>query len=181
MRYHGTKACWIMGRNTFEQQFSHNQPFSILAGKESPPVVKIVLSTSWSTIPSRFDNVSDVKLARNWTQVIDLVNSLCGQIEEAWNIGGPLVYTEQIKDIMENRKRYENSRLYVTKISASFPCDLFFPRIDFKSMCELPHENGNEIMEESEIQFTYHVFELQHVKLTSEETSTSSRFLHDLN
>lgn len=176
-----SKACWIMGRNTFEQQFGHNQSYSILAGNDSPPLIKIVLTTSWKSVPDRFNNVSDVKLAQNWKEVKELVGSLVGQIEEVWNIGGPMIYREHIQDIIENREQYIKSRLYLTKISALFPCDLFFPKIDFKSMNELPHEDGNEINEESDLKFTYHVFELQHVKFIPNADSESSSFLRELN
>lgn len=91
----------IMGAKTYESIINMN-------GKPLPKRNNIVLSKRLTS--SEFDNVS----------FYDNYHDVLNKFEDAWVIGGGEVYKVMLPHA---------SKLYITKISGDFNCDIFFPEI----------------------------------------------------
>ena len=90
-------------------------------------------------------------------------------VSDAWNIGGPGLYQEQLEYLEKQPNDVEKFRVYMTKIYKTFPCDVFYPiqtwnRLKYKfqelKLCDgIPHL-GQIINDNDDVQISFDVYEL---------------------
>ncbi|MBU1036564.1 dihydrofolate reductase [Patescibacteria group bacterium] len=125
----------IMGRKTWESLPQSRQPL--------PQRLNIVLSkqTDLSLPPN-------VLLYSSLNRALIALEERKKEIKEIFIIGGGKLYAETIY-------HPQCSKIYITQILQTFPCDTFFPEIpkNFKKIEE------SEIQEENKIKFRFIVYE----------------------
>ena len=92
--------------------------------------------------------MNDVFVCQSWSDVKLKVNELENQISEAWNIGGPQLYEEQLKT------QDKEMTIYLTQLEKTFDCDTFFP-IQYLSNYQIQEESDLIKDQESGVQFKF--------------------------
>ena len=142
-----------MGRLTYEREYlAPNGLFEKLEN-EGHKIIKIVLTSSEKY---ESDLTKNIFFCQNWSQVTDQVRNLNDKITEAWNIGGPYIYKTQMDNNIE--KRQFHGKIYLTKLYATYDCDVFYP-IEFSKQFKCVE--SSELLEENNIKLQFFTYELQ--------------------
>ena len=92
-------------------------------------------------------------------------------VSEAWNIGGPSVYDDQLNSLATNDNYLTDGkfRVYMTNIQHSYNCDIFYPmktwhsvRHHFKELkvCTEVPEVGSVIKDSGGVTYCIQAFEI---------------------
>lgn len=173
------RVCWIMGRTSFQTHVKDTKLFRWMMDLGKPEIIKVVVSQKWNSIPETLIQMMNeqgiskesVYLARSFKDAVNLIKScdLIKDVSEAWNIGGPGLYAEQLEMAANGELSNDPFRLYITKVHSKFPCDTFYPSkiwekasLSFKKLqiCEdVADVNKRKSDKDSGVEYTFEVYE----------------------
>ena len=125
----GKRHAVIMGRYTWISIPPKARPW-----KNS---INFILSQTMSQADVAAEHPQDVYVYPEFQQIIERIcsDALRHEIDRVWVLGGSAIYAEAMRSPHFHR-------LYITKIDAHFPCDVFFPEF---------HENQLQIVDDDQV------------------------------